>query len=67
MKVFTIVASIIAVGLIVFSATKLNFEDILDGESGTALITIATALCTILLLQVFRVSKKVEKLNKKRK
>ena len=67
MKIFTIVASIIAVGLIIFSASKLNFDAILEGESATALITIVTALCVILLLQVFRVSKKVEKLYKKRK
>lgn len=67
MKNFTIVASIIAVGLIIFSASKLNFDAILEGESATALITIVAALCVILLLQVFRVSKKVEKLYKKRK
>ncbi|MBT8243983.1 MAG: hypothetical protein HKP48_04085 [Winogradskyella sp.] len=67
MKVFTIVASIIAIALIIFSATKLNFDNIMKGESATGLITIAAALCVILLLQVFRVSKKVEKLYKKRK
>lgn len=67
MKVFTIIASIVALGLIIFSATKLNLDAIFEGESATALITIVAALCVILLLQVFRVSKKIEKLQKKRK
>ncbi|MUU79343.1 hypothetical protein [Winogradskyella endarachnes] len=65
MKIFTIIISILATVLIIFNATKLNFDALFTGESQTALITIITALCAILLLQILRISKKIEKLSKK--
>ena len=65
MKIFTIVISIIAIVLIIFNATKLNFEALLEGESFTAVITIIAGLCAITLLQILRISKKIEKLDKK--
>ena len=67
MKIFIWVLTIIAVGLIVFNATKLNFDALLTGESQTAVITIVAALCAIFLLQILRISKKIETLSKKRK
>ncbi|WP_299098514.1 hypothetical protein [uncultured Winogradskyella sp.] len=65
MKIFTIILTVIAVALIIFNTTKLNFDALLTGESQTALITIITALCAIILLQILRISKKIEKLSKK--
>ena len=38
-----------------------------EGESLTAMITILAALCAIILLQILRISKKIEKLHKQRK
>ena len=67
MKIFTWILTILALGLIIFNATKLNFEAIFEGESYTAVITIITALCAIILLQILRISKKIETLNKRRK
>ena len=64
MKVFTPVFSIIAVALIIFNTTKLNFDALLDGESFTAIVTIIAAACAIILLQILRISKKIEKLQK---
>ncbi|WP_299121872.1 hypothetical protein [uncultured Winogradskyella sp.] len=66
MKIFTLVLTIVAIGLIIFNATKLNFEALFEGESYTAILTIITALCAIILLQILRISKKIEKLNKQR-
>ena len=66
MKIFTLVLTIIAIALIIFNATKLNFEALFEGESFTAVITIIIALCAILLLQILRLSKKIEKLDKRR-
>ena len=66
MKIFTLILSLVAIGLIIFNATKLNFEALLEGESFTAIITILASLCAIILLQILRVSKKIETLNKKR-
>ena len=67
MKIFIWILTIIAVGLIIFNATKLNFDALLTDESQTAVITIVAALCAIFLLQILRISKKIEALSKKRK
>lgn len=64
MKLFTIILSAIAVGLIIYNATKINFDALFQGESVVALITIFASLCTILLLQILRISKKIEKKSK---
>ena len=66
MKVFTIVASVIALGLIIFNTTKLNFDALFEEESFAAVLTILAALCAITLLQILRVSKKIERLQKRR-
>jgi hypothetical protein len=66
MKIFTIILSVIGVGLVIFNATKLNFDALFTGESYTAVLTIIAALCAIVLMQILRISKKIEKLNKQR-
>ncbi|MDO6596493.1 hypothetical protein Q4512_06175 [Oceanihabitans sp. 2_MG-2023] len=59
MKVFTIIFTIIAIGLIIFNITQIDFNNLLEGQSVVALITIFASLCAIALLQVLRLSKKV--------
>lgn len=66
MKIASIVLSIIALGLIVFNVTKLNFNGLFEGESIVAVITIVLSLCAILLLQILRISKRIEKLSKQK-
>ncbi|WP_115462733.1 hypothetical protein [Winogradskyella aurantiaca] len=65
MKILITVLTIIAVLLIAFNATKLDFNNLFDGESFTAVLTILAALCAIVLLQILRLSKKIEKLQKR--
>ncbi len=67
MKIVTIVLSVIALGLIIFNATKLDFKALFEGESMTAFIVILASLCAIALLQILHVSKKIETLSKKYK
>lgn len=64
MKLFTIFLSCIAVALIIYNATKINFSAPFQGESTVALITILASLCAILLLQILRISKKIESKSK---
>ena len=64
MKIFTLILNIIAIGLIIYNARKLDFEGLLEGESMIAIITIVSALCAILLLQILRISKKIEEKSK---
>ncbi|MCT4630288.1 hypothetical protein [Winogradskyella sp.] len=67
MKIFIWVLTILAVGLIIFNSTKLNFNALFEGESYTAVITIIAGLCAVILLQILRISKKIEALSKKQK
>ncbi|WP_460220142.1 hypothetical protein [Psychroserpens sp. MEBiC05023] len=60
MKYFTIIATIIAIALIINNARMLNFNNLFEGESIIALITILASLCVIILLQVLRLSKRVD-------
>lgn len=66
MKIFTIIASVLALGLIIFNTTRLNFNSPFEGESFTAIITILASLCALILLQILRVSKKIEGLQNRR-
>ena len=66
MKIFIWILSIIALALIVFNITKLDFNNLFQGESFTAVLTSISALCAIILLQILRLSKKIEALQKKR-
>ena len=64
MKILTIILSIIAVALIIYNFTKVDLDTPFEGNSVTAIITILAALCAILLLQILRVSKKIEQKKK---
>lgn len=66
MKITTIVLSLIGLGLIIFNATKLDFNALFDGESMIALIVILASLCAIILLLILHTSKRIEKLSKQR-
>ncbi len=60
MKIFTYIVSVLAIALIIYNATKLDFKTIFQGESMIAMITIFASLCAIALLQILRISKKIE-------
>ncbi|MCK8480987.1 hypothetical protein [Psychroserpens algicola] len=60
MKYFTILVTIVAIGLIIFNATRLDFNNLFEGKSIVALITILASLCAIALLQILRLSKRVD-------
>lgn len=49
-----------ALALIVFNVTLLDFKNPFQGESIVAFIGIAASLCAVLILLIFRVSKKIE-------
>lgn len=59
MKVFTTVLILIAVGLIIFNLTLLDFEKPFEGNSLVALIGIVASFCAVFILLIFRMSKKI--------
>jgi len=60
-KIISIVLIIIAVALIIYNTTLLNFENFLEGDSVIAMIGIVASLCAIVLLIIFMMSKKIQK------
>ncbi|MDO7136891.1 MULTISPECIES: hypothetical protein [Algibacter] len=60
MKILSVVLSIIALGLIIFNFTQINFDNPFKGQSMIAIITIVASLCAILLMLILGVSKKIE-------
>lgn len=67
MKILSLILSIIALGLIIFNFTQINFAAPFEGQSMIAIITIIASLCAILLLGILHVSKKIEqKVNNKK-
>ena len=66
MKIATYIISVIALAVGSFNVSKINLDAPLRGDSFTALITAITAGCAILIATVLRLSKKVDRLSKKR-
>lgn len=60
MKIFTTLLILLAVGLIVFNVTLLDFNNPFEGDSLIAMIGIAAAFCAVLILLIFKMSKKIE-------
>ena len=66
MRIATYIISVIALAVSIFNASKIDLEAPLEGDSFTALITAIAAGCAILIATVLRLSKKVDRLSKKR-
>ena len=66
MKLFTSILVVIALALVVFNITLLDFEHLFEGNSIIALIGIAASLCASLILLIFRMSKMIQEKTKNR-
>ena len=60
-RILLIILLILAMGLIAFNVTLIDFEHPLEGESLIALIGILAALCAIVLLLIYQTSRKIQK------
>ena len=60
MKIFTNILVVLAIGLILFNISLLDFSNLLEGNSMIAIIGIAASLCAVLILLIFRMSKSIE-------
>lgn len=66
MKTFTNVLVFLALGLIVFNITLIDFENPFEGNSMIAFIGVAASFCAVLILLIFKMSKSIEeKMNDK--
>jgi hypothetical protein len=60
MKIFTNILLFIAIALIIVNIFLLDFNKPFEGESMIALIGIVASFCAVLILLIFRMSKKIE-------
>ena len=60
MKIFTSILVLLALALIVFNITLLDFKNPFQGDSAVAFIGIAASFRAVLILLIFRISKKIE-------
>lgn len=56
----------LAVGLIVFNITLLDFDNLLEGNSFIALIGIVASLCAVCILLIFKMAKSIDEKTKNR-
>ncbi|WP_318312361.1 hypothetical protein [Flagellimonas crocea] len=59
-KTLAIVLIILALGLIAYNVTLVDFENPLQGDSTIALISIVASLCAIVLILIFITSKRID-------
>ncbi len=59
-KTLNILLIVLALALIAYNVTMVDFQNPLEGDSTVALIGILAPLCAIALLLIFRTSKKIE-------
>lgn len=65
MKIFIYILMVLSLGLIVYNATMLDFDHLLEGDSSVAAISILAGLCAILMLGILLISKKIASKTKK--
>ena len=60
MKIFTNILIVLAIALIIVNIYLIDFNKPFEGDSVVALIGIAASFCAVLILLIFRMSKKIE-------
>lgn len=66
MKIFTNLLVVLALCLIVFNISLLDFKNPFEGNSMVACIGVAASICAVLILLIFKMSKNIEqKMNDK--
>jgi len=60
MKIFTTILIVLAIVLIIFNVTMLDFNKPFEGNSMVALIGIIASFCAVFILLIFKMSKKIE-------
>lgn len=60
MKIFINVLVFLAIALILFNVTLLDFRNPFQGDSVVAFIGIAASFCAVMILLIFKISKRIE-------
>ncbi|QEE48435.1 hypothetical protein FUA48_02240 [Flavobacterium alkalisoli] len=60
MKIFIYTLIAIALALIIFNATLLDFSNLFEGNSLVALIGIVASLCAVCILIIFKIARSID-------
>jgi len=66
MKIVVYILMILALASIIFNTTKLDFNNLFNGDSQIGVISILAALCVFILLAILQVSMKIKEKQEKR-
>ena len=61
MKIFIYILMALAVGIIAYNATILDFNNLIKGDSAIALIGVLAGCCVLVLLGILLISKAIAK------
>ncbi len=61
MNIFKSILAVVALGLLIFNLTIIDFSNVTGKESIVALIGVAACICALLLLAILFTSKKIDK------
>ena len=64
MKIFTSILVVIALALIAFNITLLDYSNLFNPKNSVALIGLVASICAVLILLIFRMSKKIDERSK---
>lgn len=59
MKIFIYILMALSLAIVVYNATRLDFGHLFEGDSSIAAISILAGLCSLLLLTILVISKKI--------
>ena len=59
-KTLSLILIVLAVLLIAYNVTLVNFQNLFEGDSAIALIGIIASLCAIVLLLIYLTSRKIK-------
>lgn len=64
MKIFIYILMALSVAVIIYNATLLNFDNLLEKDSAISLIGILSAVIVLILLSILLISRKIEQKHK---
>jgi len=66
MKKTIIIISVLAILIIVFNITLIDFNEFFSEKNTVAIVTIIAGLCCLILLRIVKVSNKIKNYNKEK-
>ena len=66
MKIFIYTLMVLALGIVIFNITQLDYNNLFEGNSVIGLIGIVASLCALLILAIFRSARLIDEKTSRR-